>query len=151
MFAALQSNSTKPRIAMLKSNKNSYSYRIYYEDTDAGGVVYYANYLKFFERARTDFLRDLEISQSDLAAKENLFFVVRKCEVDYITPARLDDLVEISVSIKEIRATSILMEQEMKKSDVILSRLKVEIVCVGGANFRPKRIPKSTASALKLV
>ena len=85
---------------------HNFTYRIYYEDTDAGGVVYYANYLKFFERARTDFLRTLEISQSDLAQKENLVFVVRKCEIDYLTPARLDDLVNVSVKIKEITSST---------------------------------------------
>jgi acyl-CoA thioester hydrolase len=116
-------------------------FRVYYEDTDAGGVVYYANYLKFFERGRTDFLRSLNITQSELAAKENLVFVVRKCEIDYAAPAKLDDVIEVSVSVKEIRSASILIEQEIKKSNQILSRLKVEIVCVSADNFRPKKIP----------
>ena len=79
---------------------NNFSYRVYYEDTDAGGVVYYANYLKFFERARTDFLRTLGISQSDLATKEGLVFVVRKCVIDYISPAKLDNILEVSVEVK---------------------------------------------------
>ncbi|MES2961640.1 MAG: tol-pal system-associated acyl-CoA thioesterase [Pseudomonadota bacterium] len=120
---------------------NNFTYRIYYEDTDAGGVVYYANYLKFFERARTDFLRHLNISQSELAAKENLVFVVRKCQIEYISPAKLDDLVEVSVTVKEIHAASIVMQQEIKRSDKILSSLNVEIVCVAADNFRPKKIP----------
>ncbi len=127
-----------------KNNKmtiNNFTYRIYYEDTDAGGVVYYANYLKFFERARTDFLRHLNISQSELAAKENLVFVVRKCQIEYISPAKLDDLVEVSVTVKEIHAASIVMQQEIKRSDKILSSLNVEIVCVAADNFRPKKIP----------
>ena len=122
-------------------NNFSANYRIYFEDTDAGGVVYYANYLKFFERARTDFLRALNISQSELAATENLIFVVRKCQINYISPAKLDDLVAVSVAIKEIHAASIVMEQEIKRSDKILSRLNVEIVCVAADNFRPKKIP----------
>jgi acyl-CoA thioester hydrolase len=117
------------------------TYRIYYEDTDAGGVVYYANYLKFFERARTDFLRALNISQSELAATENLIFVVRKCQIEYISPAKLDDLIAVLVTIKEIHAASIVMQQEIKRSDKILSRLNVEIVCVAADNFRPKKIP----------
>jgi len=123
-------------------------YRIYYEDTDAGGVVYYANYLKFFERARSDFLRALKISQSDLAQKENLVFVVRKCEIDYVSPAKLDDLVEVSVEIKEIRAASISMFQEIKKSNKTLSRLNVEIVCVCAKSFKPKKIPKNLCDLL---
>ncbi len=125
------------------SNNFSAEYRIYYEDTDAGGVVYYANYLKFFERARTEFLRKLGISQSDLATKENLVFVVRKCEIEYLTPARLDDLVTVSVAVTETRAASISMYQEIKKSDKILSRLNVEIVCVTADDFRPKKIPQN--------
>ena len=120
---------------------NKFSYRVYYEDTDAGGVVYYANYLKFFERARTDFLRTLNISQSELAATENLIFVVRKCQIEYISPAKLDDLIAVFVTIKEIHAASIVMQQEIKRSDKILSRLNVEIVCVAADNFRPKKIP----------
>ena len=120
----------------------TFLYRIYYEDTDAGGVVYYANYLKFFERARTDFLRVLNISQSDLATKENLVFVVKRCEIDYISPAKLDDLIEVSVEVTEVRPASIVMQQELKKSDKILSRLKVEIVCVAADNFKPNKIPQ---------
>ncbi len=121
---------------------NKFSYRVYYEDTDAGGVVYYANYLKFFERARTDFLRALGISQSDLATKENLVFVVRKCTIDYISPAKLDDVLEVSVVIKNISAASILMQQEATKSGVASSRLEVEIVCVDSISFKPKKIPQ---------
>ena len=82
---------------MQKLNNFSTKYRVYYEDTDAGGVVYYANYLKFFERARTDFLRALNISQNELLQSEKLIFVVRRCEIDYVSPAKLDDLVEVYV------------------------------------------------------
>ena len=134
---------SKHRIVTPMSNNFSAQYRIYYEDTDAGGVVYYANYLKFFERARTDFLRHLQVSQSELAQKENLVFVVRRCEIDYFTPARLDDLVEVSVEVKEVRAASIVMFQEIKKSDKILSRLNVEIVCVSADLFKPSKIPQN--------
>jgi acyl-CoA thioester hydrolase len=123
--------------------KNNFIYRIYYEDTDAGGVVYYANYLKFFERARTDFLRALGISQSELSQKENLVFVVRKCEVEYVFPARLDDEIEVSVKVKKISAASISMEQKMTKSEKILSSLDIEIVCVQADNFKPKKIPEN--------
>ena len=128
----------------------TFPYRIYYEDTDAGGVVYYANYLKFFERARTDFLRVLKISQSELAAKENLIFVVKRCEIDYISPAKLDDLIEVSVEVTEVRPASIVMQQEIKKSDKILSRLKVEIVCVAADNFKPNKIPQLIKTILNV-
>ncbi len=128
---------------------NNFSYRVYYEDTDAGGVVYYANYLKFFERARTDFLRTLGISQSDLATKEGLVFVVRKCVIDYISPAKLDDVLEVSTEVKNISAATILMRQEATKFGVILSRLEVEIVCVDSLSFKPKKIPKTISELLR--
>lgn len=133
----------KHRIATPMSNNFSAKYRIYYEDTDAGGIVYYANYLKFFERARTDFLRSLNIVQSELMAQENLVFVVRKCEIDYLTPARMDDLVEVSVAVTKINPASLTMFQEMKKSDKVLSRLTVQIACVLADGIRPKKIPSN--------
>lgn len=124
-----------------KSAENFFTqYRVYYEDTDAGGVMYYANYLKFFERARTDFLRNLGISQNELIEKEKIAFVVRRCELDYLRPARLDDLVEVTVVVEEINAASIVMRQEMQKDKVVLACLKVEIVCVDVESFKPKKI-----------
>ena len=130
------------------SNNFCAKYRIYYEDTDAGGVVYYANYLKFYERARTEFLREMGISQFELEQKENLVFVVRRCEVDYITPARFDDLVEVSVKVKEINGASIVMQQEIKIGDKVLSRLDVTIVCITADSFRPKKIPQNIKTLL---
>jgi acyl-CoA thioester hydrolase len=124
-------------------------YRIYYEDTDAGGVVYYANYLKFFERARTDFLRLLNFSQSDLIKKENLAFVVRKCEVEYISPAKLDDLITISATPQDIGASYFEMKQEMKRGEELLSTLIVKIVCVSIDKFKPKRIPEYIINQIK--
>ena len=113
---------------------NNFNYRIYYEDTDAQGVVYYANYLKFFERARTDYLRDLEISQSQLIKEENIIFVVRRCEIDYFRPAKLDDMLNIDVQIKEVTSTRIKMLQNASVSD--------KIVCVDSKNYRPTAIPQ---------
>ena len=118
----------------------SAKYRVYYEDTDAGGVMYYANYLKFFERARTDFLRHLGISQQELMEKENLAFVVRRCELDYLRPARLDDFVEVTIAVEKINAASIVMMQEMRKDEMVLARLRVEIVSVDVKTFKPKKI-----------
>ncbi|MBM5782552.1 MAG: tol-pal system-associated acyl-CoA thioesterase [Pelagibacterales bacterium] len=122
------------------SNNFSTNYRIYYEDTDAGGVVYYANYLKFFERCRTDFLRSLGLNQNQLLTEKNLAFVVRKCEIEYLSPAKLDDLVKVEVEVENITAASISMKQKIYRDDKILSSLKVEIVCVDSRNFRPCRI-----------
>ena len=112
-------------------------------------MVYYANYLKFFERARTDFLRSLGISQSELATKEGLVFVVRKCEIEFISPARLDDVLEVSLVVKEISGASILMEQEATKSGVISSRLIVKIACIDAASFKPKKIPQELFLKIK--
>lgn len=131
------------------SNNFSTKYRVYYEDTDAGGVVYYANYLKFFERARTDFLRCLGISQSDLIAKENLCFVVKKCEVDYVSSAKLDDLIEVSLEVKELKPASIKMYQEIKTNKV-LTRLNVTIACVSADSFKPTKIPQNIKDLLNV-
>lgn len=127
------------------SQKNEFaaSYRIYYEDTDLGGVVYYANYLKFFERARTDFLREKGVVQSKLAAEINIMFAVRNCQIDYVKPAKMDDLIEVSVEIIEIGKVSLKMKQEIKLDDMVLCKMTVEIVCVNSANFKPTRIPAS--------
>ena len=130
------------------SSNFSTQYRIYYEDTDSGGVVYYANYLKFFERCRTEFLRSLNISQSKLAQEENTIFVVRRCEIDYISPARLDDLVEISVLVERISSASIKMSQEMKISDRVLSKLQVEIISITADSFKPKRLNQNLKDIL---
>ncbi len=132
------------------SNNFSAQYRIYYEDTDAGGIVYYANYLKFFERARTDFLRSLNIVQSELMAKEGRVFVVRKCAVDYLTPAKMDDLVDVSVAVTKINPASINMFQEMKRPDgKILSKLNVQIACVSVDGIKPERIPADIVNLLQ--
>ena len=127
----------KLQIVMLKQKFN---YRVYYEDTDAGGVMYYANYLKFFERARTDFLRHLGISQHELIETEKTAFVVRRCELDYLRPAKLDDLLEVTVKVEKISAASIVMLQEMCKAETVLAQLRVEIVSVDIASFKPKKI-----------
>jgi acyl-CoA thioester hydrolase len=127
---------------MLKFHNFSQKYRIYYEDTDAGGVMYYANYLKFFERARTDFLRASGVSQNELIQDKNALFVVKKCEIEYFKPAKLDDLVEVFVEVKEIGAASIKMDQQMQLEGKILAKFKAEIVCVDSLSFRPKRIDR---------
>ncbi|MES2677109.1 MAG: tol-pal system-associated acyl-CoA thioesterase [Pseudomonadota bacterium] len=134
---------------MQKLARNNFVYRIYYEDTDAGGVVYYANYLKFFERARTDFLREKGIVQSELAKNSGAVFVVRNCQIEYLQPARMDDLVEVAVEIIAIGKLSIQLKQEMKLHDKILSRINVEIVCVNAATFKPKRIAPEILSLLQ--
>lgn len=121
------------------SRPNKISYRVYYEDTDSGGVVYYANYLKFAERARTEILRINGINQSELAKTEDIFFVVRHVEMDLHKPARLDDMLDITTSVAEIGGASITLHQQIKCNDLLLADIKVLIVAVNG-NMKPVRL-----------
>lgn len=133
---------------MQKSSKSVFQYRVYYEDTDLGGVVYYANYLKFFERARTDYLREKNIVQTKLADETGIIFVVRNCQVEFIKPARMDDLIEVSVVVKEIGKLAITMHQEIRVEGQLLCKMNVEIVSINQTNFRPSRIPASVAELI---
>ena len=130
----------------LAISMNNFNYRIYYEDTDAGGIVYYANYLKFYERARTDFLRARGISQQKLAKEENIGFVVRRCEIEYISPAILDNEIEVSVEIKDFSFTIIKIYQEIKIDKRILSIANIDLVCINTEKNKPNRIPENLKS-----
>lgn len=115
--------------------------RVYYEDTDAGGVVYYANYLKFAERARTEWLRALGFDQSTLAKKEGILFAVRYIEADIRSPARLDDLLMVETEVTEKRGARFRMQQVITCDARKLVTVRVEIACVN-RNFRPVRLPE---------
>ncbi|MEW5838165.1 MAG: tol-pal system-associated acyl-CoA thioesterase [Pseudomonadota bacterium] len=121
----------------------SWSTRVYYEDTDAGGVVFYANYLKFFERARTELLRNYGINQQELLETTGLVFVVRRVHVEYLRSARLDDLLEITARPRREGRARLLFEQEAYRSAgrELLCRAEVEIVCVTASEFRPRSLP----------
>jgi acyl-CoA thioester hydrolase len=116
--------------------------RVYYEDTDAGGVVYHANYLRFAERARTEFLRAIGVEQRELRERDGLGFVVRRCTVDYRAPARLDDALDVVTTIKAIRGAALDAVQEIRRSgeDEALVVLDLVIACVN-AGGRPARLP----------
>jgi acyl-CoA thioester hydrolase len=116
--------------------------RVYYEDTDIAGVVYYANYLRFFERARTEWLRHLGVSQEKLLADDGLKFVVRRTTLDFISAARLDDLLDISVKIMKFAGASIHFDQEATNSGRRICAGTVQIVCVRDADFQPVPIPE---------
>ncbi len=124
--------------------ENSFHYpvRVYYEDTDAGGVVFYANYLKFFERARTEWLRHLGVSQSVLADDEKLLFIVVDTQVRYRSPARLDDLLSIHSRISKMGAASVHFEQIAERDGNRLVESQIQVCCVNGHTFRPRPIPK---------
>jgi len=111
--------------------------RVYYEDTDAGGVVYYANYLKYFERARTEWLRHLGIDQSRLVTTERRLFVVKNVEIQYRRPARLDDELTIRTEISHLGRASIRFGQHALCGEELLCQAMVTVCCVDATSFRP--------------
>ncbi|HEV3017406.1 MAG TPA: tol-pal system-associated acyl-CoA thioesterase [Burkholderiaceae bacterium] len=116
--------------------------RVYYEDTDAGGVVYYANYLKFFERCRTEWLRELGIDQSALALQQGLQFVVVRIEVKYLAPARLDDELTIEARLAQLGRCSLAFDQVALRLGEALARAQVTVACVDARRRQPTRLPE---------
>lgn len=112
-------------------------YRVYYEDTDAGGVVYHANYLGYGERARTEWLRELGFNQSEL----DFFFVVRKATVDYLHPAKLDDEIIIETSLQKLGGASINMKHELFVTDIKIADIEIILVTVSKESMRPVKVP----------
>ncbi|KGR94919.1 tol-pal system-associated acyl-CoA thioesterase [Burkholderia sp. ABCPW 111] len=123
--------------------------RVYYEDTDAGGVVYYANYLKFFERARTEWLRACGIDQSRIADETDTIFIVRRAELDYRAPARLDDALGIVCKISRLGRATVEFEQQAWRDGTLLVAADVRIGCVDRSTFKPAAIPPSVRVALE--
>lgn len=121
--------------------KFSWPVRVYYEDTDAGGVVFYANYLKFFERARTEMLRSLGFEQDRLIDEQGVIFVVRSVQVDYLKPARFNEQIEVSAEVKQAKKTNFLFAQEISRDSDLLCRGEVRIACLDARSMRPKVIP----------
>jgi acyl-CoA thioester hydrolase len=115
--------------------------RVYWEDTDAGGVVFYANYLKFFERARTEWLRTLGFSQQQMLQEEGVMFVVADTALRYLRAARLDDLLDITVAVGEAGRASMRLQQQAWRGAELLAEGTIRIGCVTSASFRPCRIP----------
>ncbi|MCQ9615310.1 tol-pal system-associated acyl-CoA thioesterase [Paenalcaligenes niemegkensis] len=113
--------------------------RVYYEDTDAGGIVFYANYLKFFERARTEWLRSLGISQSEMATTTGQVFVVKDVEIQYRKPAGLDDLLCIRSTITHIGAASVTFHQTATLAEELLCTSSIQVVCVDASTLRPAK------------
>ena len=124
--------------------------RVYYEDTDAGGLVYYANYLKFAERARTEWLRALGFENSGLAESAGASWVVRRCEIDYLSPARLDDEVEVRTRVVALGGASADLEQTVLRGAVDLARLLLRLAFVTPAG-KPRRLPASLRAAMQNV
>ncbi|HFD10924.1 MAG TPA: tol-pal system-associated acyl-CoA thioesterase [Crenotrichaceae bacterium] len=127
--------------------------RVYYEDTDAGGVVYYANYLRFFERARTEWMRASGFEQDQLRQQHQLVFAVRSIEVDYLFPARFNQLLLVDTHITQFRGASILFSQQISSTEPdtiqVLCRAHVRIVCINAQSFTPCPIPDFLKSELQ--
>ena len=125
-----------------------FSMRVYYEDTDAAGIVYYANYLKFAERARTEMLRALGTNQSRLSAEDGIAFTVRQCIADFLKPARLDDRLEVHTRVTEVGGASLSADQAVRGEAGELVRLGVRLACTNTSG-RPARLPKALRASLQ--
>ncbi len=121
--------------------------RVYYEDTDAAGIVYYANYLKFAERGRTEMMRALGFAHSSIRAETGTIFTVRRLSADYRLPARLDDALSVDTRIREIAGATMLLDQEIRRDGNVLVALELLLACVGG-DGRPRRVPTELRAAL---
>ena len=121
--------------------------RVYYEDTDASGVVYHARYLNFIERARTELLRLGGADHSALSDEHGIAFAVRRCEIDYAAPARLDDLLEVETRMTESTGASLTVEQRVQRDGRDLVRARLILVCVTREG-KPSRLPESVKEAL---
>lgn len=123
--------------------------RVYYEDTDAGGIVFYANYLKFFERARTEWLRALGVQQQALLDADNTAFVVKTVTLDYQAAARLDDELTIQTSVAKLGRASIQFLQQAWCGDTLLNTASVTVCCVDIATMRPRPLPDHVAAKMR--
>jgi tol-pal system-associated acyl-CoA thioesterase len=122
--------------------------RVYIEDTDAGGIVYYVNYLKFMERARTEFMRSLGFGRSFIFNRD-LMFVVRDISVRYLVPARLDDEIEATARVTGVGGASLELEQLLRRGGELLAEGRVSLACVGREGLRPRRLPPALAGRLR--
>lgn len=133
----------------LRESRFTWPVRVYWEDTDAGGVVYYANYLKFLERARSEWLRSLGVEQPELAERDGVVFVVRKVEADYLRPARFNDELAVTCRLADINRASLEIAQSVQRGEETLLTARVKVVCVTQPAFRPAKIPAHIAQRLE--
>jgi acyl-CoA thioester hydrolase len=135
----------------------SWRLRVYYEDTDAGGIVFYANYLKFFERARTEWLRASGVNQQSLSETHGVMFVVKSTAMDYHAPAKLDDELNVTVNVRRLGRASVEFGQEAWRIDdraeagrVLLASGEIKVGCVNTVSLRPQAIPDETAKKIAM-
>lgn len=124
-----------------------FDFRVYYEDTDLAGIVYYANYLKFIERARSEWVRTLGVDQAALKAQQGIVFAVRRVEADYLQPAVFDDLLQVHTALVEATAARLLLEQTVCRGETRLFVAKVTLVCLA-ATGRPAGLPQGLRDVL---
>lgn len=123
--------------------------RVYYEDTDAGGIVFYANYLKFFERARTEWLRAAGVGQQGLLERQGAVFVVKSASVDFHAPARLDDELTVTTIIEKLGRASVQFVQQAWRGQVLLASARVKVGCIDAASMRPRSLPDDAAAKMR--
>ena len=134
---------------MSKSKVFSLPVRVYFQDTDAGGVVYHANYLNFMERARTEWLRAHGYSNAGLMKEFGMVFVVRSMKLDYLKPALLDDSLDVTAQIKDIGRSRLTLTQSILRGDEVLTEAEVHLVCVSLASFKPASVPEVLRTQLE--
>jgi acyl-CoA thioester hydrolase len=126
----------------------AFKIRVYWEDTDAGGIVFYANYLKFFERARTEWLRSMGVSQEAMRLQHQAQFVVAEASVRYLAPARLDDFLQLELHLLNAGKASLDLRQQAWRDDLLLAESKVRVACVDALRLRPCKIPAALLERL---
>lgn len=144
--ASVRAVDTAPQGRMV-AGVHVYPVRVYYEDTDVGGVVYYANYLKFAERARSEMLRVIGFPHGEMMARDGRAFAVRRCEADYIRPARFDDALEVHTDNIDMEAAGFWLDQRVKRDGDDIAVLRVRLACIG-QNGKPARLPAALRAAL---
>jgi len=129
----------------------SWPIRVYYEDTDAAGVVYHSNYLKYMERARTEWLRSIGFSQQTLREESDTVIVIAEIDIKFLEPARLDDLIDVKSTLLKVTGASFLFDQIIEKSQTKLCSARVRGICLNALTFKPKRLPATLKSELSHV
>ena len=147
MATAKAHTAAAPLGGRFEGGEHVYPLRVYYEDTDASGIVYYANYLKFAERARTEMMRGAGISHVTLLADHGAAFIVRRCTVDYRQAARLDDEIEVRTTIDKVAGAHIDAEQRLVRAGALLAAVGLKLGCIG-RNGRAVRLPAPLRRAL---
>ena len=132
----------------MATSEFSHQLRVYIEDTDAGGIVYYVNYLRFMERARTEFMRSLGYGK-DYIFSSDLMFVVRDVAVTYTLSARLDDELDVTASVVQVRGASLIFRQSVRRRGELLAQGEVTVACVDRSSVKPRRLPTEIATQLR--